>query len=238
MSIRADQQAAHLGHVVSLYTIDATPVGGRIHRFVPGKWGGGDVVYGGHTYTATPIEVEGIAYGGDGAVARPRLTLARLDEALVSAILATDHWRGARFDRLRTLGQYLDGEPESDPHRHWPPDVYRIERREKETKTEIVFLLASPLDFDEQQLPGRQVLRDLCGWQYRRWDADTNRFVYAHADVACPHTGTSYFDAEDNAVSDPAKDTCSGRASGCLSRFPDRVLPFGGFIGVGRLRRS
>ena len=168
---------------------------------------------------------------------RPSLTIARLDETLVSAILATDNWRGARFVRLRTLAQYLDGEPDADATRHWPADVYRVERREKETKTEIVFQLATPLDFDNKQLPGRQVLRDVCGWQYRRWDASAGKFTYAHAEVACPYRGSNYFDAEDKATG-KSGDACSQRLSGCLARYPDRVVPFGGFIGVGRFRRT
>ena len=238
MTLSADQQQAHLGRIVSLYTIDATPIGGQEHRFVAGRWRGQDVTFDGDIYTSTPIEVEGIEYGGDGAVARPTLTLSRLDETLVSAILLVNNWRGAKFVRLRTLAKYLDGEPDADPTRHWPLDVYRIERREKETKTEIVFQLASPIDFDKKQLPGRQVLRDICAWQYRRWDAANNRFVYAHADVACPYRGSNYFGADDASTNNAAEDKCSQRLSGCLARYPDRVVPFGGFIGVGRFRRS
>lgn len=238
MSIQTDQQQAHLGHVVSLYTIDAGAIGGNVHRFVPGRWNGADIVYDGDTYTATPIEVEGIEYGGDGPVARPTLTLSRIDENLVSAILGADNWRGATFRRLRTLARYLDGEPEADPDRHWPADVYRIESRQKMTRTEVAFQLGSPLDFEGVQLPGRQVLRDVCGWQYRRWDGDAGEFVYAHDEIKCPYTGANYFDREDQSVAAPADDRCSRRLSGCLSRYPDRVVPFGGFAGVGRLRRS
>lgn len=237
MTIHADQQAAHLGHVISLYTIDATGIGGQLHRFVAGRWQGDPVVWGGDTYTATPIEVAGIEYGGEGPVARPTLTLSRIDESVVSAILATNHWRGACFTRVRTLARYLDGEPGADSSRHWPADVYRVERRQKADRNNIVFELSSPLDFDDKQLPGRQVLRDICAWQYRRWDAGANQFVYAHAEVACPYRGSGYFDADDNAVAQ-AQDKCSQRLSGCLARYPDRVVPFGGFVGVGRLRRS
>ena len=238
MTIRTDQQAAHVGRIVSLYTIDATGIGGKLHRFVAGRWRGADVTFDGDTYTATPIAVDGIEYGGDGVVARPTLTLSRLDEALVSAILGADNWRGATFTRLRTLAKYVDGEPDADPTRRWPLDVYRIESRSKETKTEIEFQLASPLNFDKKQLPGRQVLRDVCPWQYRAWDSDAGKFVYADDEVACPYKGNKYFSADDKPVSAAAQDDCSHSPSGCLKRYPDRVLPFGGFIGVGRLRRS
>lgn len=93
--------------------------------------------------------------------------------------------------------------------------------------------LASPLDLDNKQLPGRQILRDLCAWRYRRW----NGAAFDYGDAECPYTGSTYYDREDNVVAAAKDDACSRRLSGCRLRFDDNQLPFGGFAGVARVRR-
>ncbi len=231
-TIARDEQNPYVGTVVSLYTIDASAGGGLTYRFVPGPFGGAVVTYQTHIYTPVPIGIEGIAYGGEGAAARPKLTVSNVDRAIVASLLGADNLRGTTVSRLRTLTKYLDGGAQADPNRHWPEDRYRIERLASQDKTRAVWQLASPMDFDKKKLPGRQVLRDVCHWSYRRWDGAG--FVYSHA--LCPYTGDLYFDDQDNPVTDAADDKCSRRLSGCRARFAG-ALPFGGFVGVARVRR-
>ena len=232
--IASDQQRPDVGTLVSLYSLDAGAIGGRVYRFVPGPFNGAPVTYQTHTYTPVPIAIDGIAYGGEGAVARPTLSVAKVDRAIVAALLGADNLRGASVTRLRTLTPYLDGEPDADPTRHWPPDVYRIERLASQDQTQAVWQLASPLDFDKKQLPGRQVLRDVCHWAYRRWDG--TQFVYDHAQ--CPYAGDLYFDTQGQPVTEPALDQPSRRLGTCCRpRYPDGVVPYGGFAGVARIRR-
>ena len=231
--IVTDQQRLAVGTVVSLYTIDATARGGSVYAFTPGPVNGQAAVYQGVTYAPLPIRITGVKAGGEGAVARPTLTASALDERLLAAVMQTDDLRGATATRLRTLTQYLDGETTADPDRHWPAEIWHIEQLIKRDKTEVVWRLASAIDFDRKKLPGRQVLRDVCAWRYRRWTG--TRWDYTRAE--CPYTGTSFFDAEGNAVTAPDKDRCSRRVDGCRLRFPDQPLPFGGFIGVARVRQ-
>lgn len=232
--IASDQQRPDVGTVVSLFTIDATATGGGVHRFVPGPFQSEPVTYQTHKYTPLPVVIKGIAYGGSGAVARPTLTASKLSSTILSGLIGSDRLRGARLTRLRTLTEYLDGQTGADPERHWPLDIYRIERMSKQDSSETVWQLASPLDFEGKKLPGRQVLRDVCGWQYRRWDG--KKFVYEN--VQCPYVGSKYFDVNDVAVTVAADDKCSRRLSGCQARFGVEPLPFGGFAGVARLRRK
>ena len=230
--IATDQQRPDVGTMVNLYTLDATAQGGAVYRFVPGPFDGAAVTYQGHRYSPLPITLTGLHYSGEGAAARPRLTVSALDQSIVAALLGTDHLRGATVTRLRTLSRYLDGEADADPARHWPAEVYRIEQLVQHDPDEVVWQLASTLDFDRKQLPGRQVLRDVCSWTYRVWDG--TQWDYTHA--TCPYTGSRYFNREDQAVTTPADDDCSQRVSGCRARFPNGELPFGGFIGVARVR--
>ena len=247
--IHADTQRLNPGTIVSLYTLDATAQGGAVLRFSAGSGGGSEareaVVYQGHRYLPLPVAVSGLKQDGAGPAARPTLKISAVNAATTATLLGMDNLRGAQLTRVRTLARYLDGAAEADPTRHWPPEIYRVEALMSRTKTELSWRLASPLDYDRKKLPGRQILRDVCAWSYRRWDGK----AFDYSEVLCPYVGDRYFNARDQAVSDPAKDRCSRRLSGCRARYSHRLtfsngqqvqridpLPFGGFPGVGRLQ--
>ncbi len=231
VTIRADEQRLSVGSIVELFELDARAVGGMLRRFVSGPWNGAAVMYGGNEYSATPIEIDGIRFGGS-LTQRPTLKISRLDAVVAAAVVGTEQWRGATLSLTRTLTRYLDGETGADPDRHWPTETWLVERMLSAGKAEVVWQLASPLDIDGVQLPGRQILRDVCAWRYR--ERSGGAWVYGRAE--CPYTGAKYFDANDDAVTDPDDDVCSRRLSGCKARFPGASLPFGGFLGVGRVR--
>lgn len=233
MTIRADEQRLDAGTLVELFEIDATDIGGQRHRFVPGPWNGASVTFQGVTYTPTPVELAGLRHAAAGAPRRPTLKLSRLNAAVAAAAVGTDSWRGARLKRLRTFTRYLDGETGADSTRHWPAEIWIVERLASATSAEVVWQLASALDLDDRKLPGRQVLRDVCAWRYRERSGSS----WDYSSAQCPYTGGSFFDANDNPVDDPEDDVCSRRLSGCKARFPAAALPFGGFLGVGRVRR-
>ena len=236
--IRADEQALDADAVVALFALDATALGGAAHRWVAGPWNGASASFGGVVYSPAPIQLAGAKQSLDGPLPRPTLALGRADAAVTAALLGIDDWRGARLTRTRTLARYLDGEPDADPTRHWPADVWLVDRLAEETKERVSWQLASPIDFDGRRLPGRQVLRDVCSWGYRRWvpaaGANPGRWDYAAAE--CPYVGAGTWTDEDAATADPALDRCSRRLSGCKLRFPGEEVPFGGFLGVARLR--
>ena len=234
MSIHTDEQRLAVGNMVSLYTIDATAIGGALQRLTPGPLDGAVIMYQTNAYRPVPIEVKGIRMGGKGATARPSLSISRLDEPVLATLVGTDNLRGATISRLRTLEQYLDGQPGADPNRHWPVDKWRIERLLEQGSTELVWQLATPFDFDKKMLPGRQVLRDVCSWEYRIWDAAAAAFDYTNA--TCPYTGADYYTNRDAVAAAAADDRCSRKLSGCRLRFPDQPIPYGGFLGVGRVK--
>ncbi len=233
MSVREDAQKLDPGAVVELFALDARPAGGSTHRFVTGPWNGAAARYGGLAYSASPIELTGLEYRADGPAPRPTLVMSRLDAVVAAAALGAEDWRGARLTRVRTLARYLDGEPDADPDRHWPEEVFLVERLAEADGGTVAWQLASPIDFEGRRLPGRQILRDVCNWRYREWRGGA--WDYAHAE--CPYAGSSYFDAGDNPAPDASGDVCSRRLSGCKARFPGQALPFGGFLGAARIRR-
>lgn len=80
----------------------------------------------------------------------------------------------------------------------------------------VQFALQSALDLDGVLIPARQIIRNVCTWQYRG--------------DGCFYNGGPVADENDNPTTDPNKDRCSRRLSGCKKRFGNNgVLPFGSF---------
>ena len=249
MTVESDAQRLDVGTVAELYALDLRPVGGAVLRFTPGPWDGAAALYKGLSYAACPIRVSGLRSGGDGAPARPRLELSRLDASVAAALAGTEDWRGGRLSRLRTLARHLDGGEEPDPERHWPEEWWLVERLLERSDAAAAWALAAPYDLGRRRLPGRQMLAAVCPWRYREWDpaANAGAGAWDHSRAECPYEGAATFgrddapvhldDDADAAAPDPARDVCSRRLSGCKARFPAQALPFGGFVGLGRVLR-
>ncbi|MCM7842235.1 phage minor tail protein L, partial [Enterobacter roggenkampii] len=71
-------------------------------------------------------------------------------------------------------------------------------------------------------------LHSLCTWCIRN--------KYRTGD-GCDYAGTNYFDKNNNPVSDPSLDECSGTLTACKLRFGENnELSFGGFPGTSLIR--
>lgn len=233
MAIKADEQLLALDAVVFLLTIDATGIGGSVLRIATGNKDGAAVSFGGVSYRALPCRVTGLRLGGT-RPAEPLLEVAEEDAMLMSLTAGREDLSGATVTRLRTLKKYLDGEPGADATQHWPADTWRITGSAKREKAVVAWRLGSFLATDSAYLPGREVLRDVCSWRYRRHDESMpDKFDYTNAQ--CPYRGEGTYNNRDEVVSNAAADVCSRRLSGCQLRFGMAAeLPFGGFAGVGR----
>lgn len=153
----------------------------------------------------------------------------------VSAVTVTDYVAGsdgvvqlavppARAAALTWSGSGTAGNnPAADPNEEMPPEVWLIERKSHEDNESVEFELSSPLDFDGEQLPRRQIIPNLCTWAYRGPE--------------CGYTGGPCADANDAPTADPAKDRCSQSLRGCKFRFgANNPLPYGGFPAAGLVR--
>lgn len=186
----------------------------------------GNIVWNGNSYIRLPVQAEGFEYSNTGTLPRPTLTISNLDGTMTTLLLLVNGTTpgndlgGAQVKRIRTLKKYLDGETAADPHAKFPDEIWFIDRKASETRDAVSFELASKFDLAGVKLPKRQLIANICQWQYRSSE--------------CGYTGTNYFDVNDVSVTSASNDKCGKRLSSCKKRFGDTAeLPFGSFPGVG-----
>jgi len=185
-------------------------------------------------YSPHPIKMEGVSAVLDGPLPRPTFMLGNIGRPFKALLASHDDFRGATVTRIRTFEKFLDGSDDADPLAVLPLDTFRVLRKTKDTKTELHFELAAFIDQSKADLPGEVIMRDFCPLIYRRYV--DSAFVYDQTDMACPYTGTDYFDGDD-ASTTVGNDACSKLVTGCKARFgANNPLPFGGFPGAARLR--
>ena len=189
----------------------------------------GNITWNGNDYVRIPVKAEGFEYTNSGTLPRPTLSVANLNSGITALLLDVNlttpgnDLTGAKVKRIRTLKKFLDGESGADPYATFPIEEWFIDRKASETRDAVSFELASKFDLANKQLPNRQVVANICQWQYRSSE--------------CSYTGSNYFDVNNNSVSTLAQDVCGKRLSSCKKRFGENgELPFGSFPGAGLLR--
>ena len=101
----------------------------------------------------------------------------------------------------------------------------------------IEFLIGDWIEFFGAKVPRRTFSKSYCRYLYRVM-GDDGQFTYDGGAAQCPYVGESYFDANDNPVSDASKDSCGKSTRSCRLRFGnDNVIPGCFFPGV-RQRNS
>ena len=189
----------------------------------------GNITWNSNDYARLPVQAEGFEYTNGGTLPRPTLSVANLDGAVTALLLGVNlttpgnDLTGAKVKRIRTLKKFLDGESAADPYATFPVEEWFIDRKATESRDVVSFELASKLDLSNKELPNRQVVANICQWQYRSSE--------------CSYTGSNYFDVNNNSVGTLAQDACGKRLSSCKKRFGENgELPFGSFPGAGLLR--
>ena len=194
-------------------------MGGEVLRF-HAHLQSGSILWQGVEYSRWPIMASGFERNGSASQPSPTLTVANVDGSISTLCILLGDLVGAKVRRHRTLAKYLDGQPGADPTAEMTPELWYVEQKTSETNLNVEFTLSSALDFSGRQLPNRQVLATLCSWQYRG--------------VECGWTGVTYYDKNNNPVSNPTQDACGKRLSSCKCRFgANSPLPFGGFPAAG-----
>lgn len=243
MTIRSEIQQLATDALIEMFILDLTMFpGGDVYYFTPnalqttpafdggfsaGFSGGFDyffeaqesfapVVWQEKTYIPAPIKSEGFEFNGKGQFPRPKLSVANANGLITGLIILFNDLVGAKITRKRTFYKFLDGQPGADPLAGFPDDIFFIERKVVENKTVVQWELASAMDVTGVLLPRRQFVANSCPWKYRGSE--------------CGYTGSSYFDANDVAVSNLNADQCGKRLNSCKKRFGQyNELPFGGF---------
>lgn len=181
-----------------------------------------DVVFAGITYEAVPIEVEGFDLTSQGTLPRPTMRIANTNGA-ISALMLLYNVLNAKVTRIRTCKKFLDsvnfsgGNPTADPTAKFTDEIWYVDRVSRENVELVEFELSSKLDLINLRLPKRQILEH-CPWKYRG--------------AECGYNGNQFFDVNDNQVGSLSADVCGKRLSSCEKRFPQGILPFGGFPGA------
>lgn len=222
ITVVRDIQKLDPGARIELFDLDATVLGGGSIYFHAGTTADRQpLVWKGNTYNPWPIEVNGYEINGRGQLPTPKMRVANIGGVVTALALAYDDLVGATVIRRRTLAKYLDGAPGADPTAELPLDVYYVERKISETRLMVEFELASALDVEGVQLPRRQVIANMCSWEYRGPD--------------CGFTGGAVAQANDQPTTVLELDSCSKRLTGCKMRHVGLPLPYGSFPTAGRV---
>ena len=189
----------------------------------------GNIAFNSISYVRLPVKAEGFEFTNGGSLPRPTLTVANLDGAVTALLIGVNlttpgnDLTGAKVRRIRTLKKFLDGETAADPYATFPVEEWYIDRKASESRDVVTFELASKFDMTNKELPNRQVVANICQWQYRSTE--------------CGYSGSNYFDVNNNSVATLAQDACGKRLSSCKKRFGENnELPFGSFPGAGLVR--
>ena len=207
MTLEADVQQGWHSAIVEMIDLDLSTITGDpadIFYFTNQiKPDDTKIQWKGNVYEPIPIITAGYEKSTTGQIAQPTLTVANVLGTFTQVINSLDDLVGAKVTRRRTLGKYLDGEPEADPLQEFPIDVFYIERKTQENSMVISWQLASVLDLEGLKLPRRIVTQNYCQWRYRSSECGyTGGILYGSNDRPIDTTGLS---AQAIAVVDAAR---------------------------------
>lgn len=144
---------------VELYELDATIIGGTIHRFTNSTPLSGNVIaFGGYDYVLIPIEFTGLTQKSDGSQPRPQMSISNVGRILLSSVISLGDLVGAKLRRIRTFEKYLDNAEDPNPNAYIE-DVFYISQKTSHSSSQITFELCTALELTELKVPGRQVLK-------------------------------------------------------------------------------
>jgi len=103
-------QTLEPGAIIELYELDLSSIGGsEVLRFHAGtNEVYENIIWQGNRYISFPIEASGFEYSGRGAVARPSLKVANINNSFTNYIQDYDDLVGCKITRKRTFARYLD----------------------------------------------------------------------------------------------------------------------------------
>ena len=192
-----------------------------------------DLVFGGITYSAVPIEVDGFEVTTKGTLPRPRMKIANADGAITALMISYNPLQ-AEVRRIRTCKKFLDAvnfesgtNATADPTAMFNGgyESWYIDRVSAENPELVEFELIGKLDLTNLRLPGRQVVEH-CPWIYKGSE--------------CGYKPGKMFNLQNEQVTNAADDQCAKNLTACELRFPkgegigpkDELLPFGGYPGA------
>lgn len=217
--------------VVELFVLDATALGGTVTYFHAGTNElRASVVWQGQAYSPYPVEASGFERSGQAPQPQPKMRVANVTGIITALNKELDDLVGAKVTRKRTFLKYLDAvnftggtNPTADPAVAFPDEIWFVNRKAEENEVFVDYELASASDVAGVQIPRRQVIANVCTWQYRS--------------AECSYAGGAVADKNDVPTTVLADDQCSKKLRACKMRFGDFAqLPYGGFPSAGLIR--
>lgn len=180
------------------------------------------IVWQGQQYEAYPAQLSGFKMSGEGAAARPALTIANLTGTMTGLAGSFRDLIGVPVSRIITYRKFLDevnfpsGNPTADPTVEFPRQTFEIGQKIGENPVQMQFSLNSVIDIEGVFIPRRQIVRNVCTWQYRG--------------DGCFYDGPPRANEYDVIVSTYEADKCSKTLNGCRLRFGQNgILNYGSF---------
>ena len=197
-----------------------------------------NIVFGGVTYVAAPVQVRGFDKKTKGTLPRPTFSVANADNAITNLMLLYSPLN-AELKRIQTCKKFLDpvnfsGNTNATADSSaifQTDDIWYIDRVAAETPEIVTFELTARINLQNLRLPKRQIV-EFCPWKYR---SPADAALGQAGSVECGYKGSKCFDANDNELTGDDKqalDKCGHRYSSCLLRFNEKLgkVPFGGFL--------
>lgn len=214
--------------LLDLFEIDATEFGGPIiYLSNISSEHGGPIFWRGVSYDPYPVQIEGAEFSNEGASNRPKLSVSNALGLVTGLVNAYDMMVGAKVTRRQVLATFLDasnflnGNPQADPTQELVT-TYIVSQMTSLTRSVGVFELNIPVEAENDLIPSRMIIANVCSWEYRG--------------DGCGYDGIPVADEYDEPVSDIKKDKCSCSLKGCKLRWgKNAALPFGGFPSVDRI---
>jgi len=141
----------YIGERMTLYIIDASNIGGPVHRVT--AHANNNVVWDGQTFSPFPIESEGYEMNNAGSQPRPTIRVSNISKEFSQEVLSNDNYINAKVTRIQTLGQYLN------TNKSLSIETFYVAKKTSHTKQLIEFELQTPLGWESITLPKRKVLR-------------------------------------------------------------------------------
>jgi lambda family phage minor tail protein L len=141
------------------------------------------IIFDSKEYFYIPLEADGFAIAGDGAMVRPMLRMINIDGFLSNYIIDKNDLVGASLSRIRTFFKFLDKENfhnydqdvefwnskgvNPDSGSKLRPETWVINRKTRENKYLVEFEVVSPLELENVSVPRRQIINNFCPWKFR-----------------------------------------------------------------------
>jgi lambda family phage minor tail protein L len=156
--LKTDQESG----IVELFDVDLTMFGGDIYHLTPYNIPAGFTTFGGVNYFPFPIQLKDAAVSSTGTMPQPTLYVGRVENKLLLTAMVTfgRDLCGMIVTRRKTHEKYLATGSSPDGTKHTYIERYTAIQMVSNTKTQIAWKLAWPIDVPTALVPGMQYLKD------------------------------------------------------------------------------